>query len=44
MDGIPTHAFFIRILTHPPANPGDTAEVAELLRLCVWDKIRMEIL
>ena len=44
MDGIPTHAFFIRVLTHPPTNPGDTAEVAELLRLCVRDTIRIETL
>jgi len=44
MDGIPTHAFFIRVLTHPATNPGDTAEVAELLCVCVHDTIRVETL
>ena len=44
MDGIPTHVFFIRVLTHPSSNPGDTAEVAELLRMCIQDTVRVETL
>ena len=39
MDGITTQTFFIRVLAHPPTNPGDMAEVAELFRLCVQDMV-----
>ena len=35
---------YIRVLTQPPINPRDTAEIAELLRMCVHDTIRVETL